>query len=64
MVVEFEEIVCVIEEVFCVWCIWFVFKCGEVVWIFGEEFCKYKDEFGVLVMFEMGKIRSEGFGEV
>ena len=37
---------------------------GEVVRQLGEEFRKYKSELGALISWEMGKIRSEGEGEV
>jgi len=37
---------------------------GEVVRLLGEEFRKHKAALGALISWEMGKIRSEGEGEV
>jgi aldehyde dehydrogenase (NAD+) len=37
---------------------------GEVIRQLGEEFRKYKKELGALIAWEMGKVRSEGEGEV
>ena len=37
---------------------------GELVRLLGEELRKAKDDLGLLVSIEAGKIRSEGLGEV
>ena len=37
---------------------------GEAVRLIGEEFRRHKDALGALISLEMGKIRSEGLGEV
>lgn len=37
---------------------------GEVVRLIGEQLRKHKDDLGLLVTLEAGKIRSEGLGEV
>lgn len=39
-------------------------KRGEVIRLLGEELRKHKKELGALISLEMGKIRSEGEGEV
>ena len=37
---------------------------GEIVRQIGETFRKYKEPLGQLISLEMGKILSEGYGEV
>ena len=37
---------------------------GEIVRLIGEQLRKHKDDLGLLVTLEAGKIRSEGLGEV
>jgi len=39
-------------------------KRGDVIRLFGEELRKYKEPLGKLISLEMGKILSEGLGEV
>lgn len=39
-------------------------KRGDVIWWFGEELWKNKENLGKLISLEMGKILSEGLGEV
>ncbi|MEM9407926.1 MAG: aldehyde dehydrogenase family protein [Acidobacteriota bacterium] len=61
---ELEETVRVTEEAFREWRTWPAPKRGEVVRLLGEELRSHKDALGALVTLEMGKIRSEGLGEV
>ncbi len=61
---ELEKTVEVSEEAFREWRTWPAPKRGEVVRILGEELRRHKDALGALVTLEMGKIKSEGLGEV
>lgn len=61
---ELEETVRVTEAAFREWRTWPAPKRGEVVRILGEELRAHKEALGALVTLEMGKIRSEGLGEV
>lgn len=46
------------------WQSWSMVKRGDIVREFGEELRKYKEPLGKLITLEMGKIYSEGQGEV
>ena len=52
------------EAAFRTWRAWPAPKRGEVVRRLGEELRRHKKDLGLLVTLEMGKIRSEGEGEV
>jgi L-aminoadipate-semialdehyde dehydrogenase len=52
------------QAAFRTWRIWPAPKRGEVVRRLGEELRRHKKDLGLLVTLEMGKIRSEGEGEV
>jgi aldehyde dehydrogenase (NAD+) len=52
------------EAAFRTWRTWPAPKRGEVVRRLGEELRRHKKDLGLLVTLEMGKIRSEGEGEV
>jgi aldehyde dehydrogenase (NAD+) len=51
-------------EAFREWRTWPAPKRGEVVRQLGEALRRHKDDLGLLVTLEVGKIRSEGLGEV
>ena len=61
---DYENVVAVSQEAFKEWRTWTAPKRGEVVRILGEELRRSKDALGALVTIEMGKIKSEGLGEV
>ncbi|HKK73027.1 MAG TPA: aldehyde dehydrogenase family protein [Candidatus Krumholzibacteria bacterium] len=61
---EYETIVQASQERFRLWRMTPAPKRGEVVRDIGEELRKYKRPLGQLVAWEMGKILSEGEGEV
>lgn len=64
MFVDVECKIDVVYDVFFKWCMVLVLVCGEFVCVFGNVLCEYKVELGCFVMFEVGKIMLEGFGEV
>jgi aldehyde dehydrogenase (NAD+) len=61
---EYERVAAVTVEAFREWRTWPAPRRGEVVRQLGEELRRHKDELGRLVTLEMGKILSEGLGEV
>ena len=61
---EYEEIAAVSERAFHEWRTWPAPRRGEVVRQLCEELRRHKDALGSLVTLEMGKILSEGLGEV
>ncbi len=61
---EYEEAVRVSVEAFEQWRTWPAPKRGEVVRLLAEELRRHKDDLGRLVTVEMGKVLSEGLGEV
>jgi len=61
---DYETIAQVTADAFREWRTWTAPARGEVVRQLGLELRKHKDELGRLVTFEVGKILSEGLGEV
>ncbi len=61
---DYERVVSVTVEAFKEWRTWPAPRRGEIVRLVAEELRKHKDELGRLVTLEMGKILSEGLGEV
>ncbi|MBD3867679.1 MAG: aldehyde dehydrogenase family protein [Acidobacteria bacterium] len=61
---EYEQVVSAAEEGFRTWRMMPAPLRGQVIRDLGEELRKYKDPLGRLVAMEMGKILSEGLGEV
>jgi aldehyde dehydrogenase (NAD+) len=61
---EYEQVVSAAEEGFRSWRMMPAPLRGQVIRDLGEELRKYKDPLGRLVSLEMGKILSEGLGEV
>lgn len=53
-----------VQDAFTVWRTWPAPRRGEVIRVFGDILRKNKRELGALVSIEMGKILSEGEGEV
>ncbi len=61
---DYERVVADAEQAFEAWRLKPAPQRGEIVRQIGEEFRKHKDELGRLISREMGKILSEGLGEV
>jgi aldehyde dehydrogenase (NAD+) len=61
---DYEEVVRISAEAFLEWRQWPAPKRGEVVRQLADGLRRHKDELGQLVTVEMGKILSEGLGEV
>jgi aldehyde dehydrogenase (NAD+) len=61
---DYERVAAVSVEAFREWRTWTAPRRGEVVRQLGEELRRHKEELGRLVTLEVGKILSEGLGEV
>jgi aldehyde dehydrogenase (NAD+) len=61
---DYERVACAAQEAFIPWRMQPAPLRGEVVRQLGEAFRQNKKALGALIAFEMGKIRSEGEGEV
>jgi L-aminoadipate-semialdehyde dehydrogenase len=61
---DYERVAAVAVEAFHEWRTWPAPQRGEVVRQLGEELRHHKEELGRLVSLEVGKILSEGLGEV
>jgi aldehyde dehydrogenase (NAD+) len=61
---EYERVAATTVEAFREWRTWTAPRRGEVVRQLGEELRRHKDELGRLVTLEVGKVLSEGLGEV
>ncbi len=61
---EYEKVAAVTIEAFREWQTWTAPKRGEIVRQLGDELRRHKEELGLLVSLEVGKILSEGRGEV
>ena len=61
---DYNKVVEKAQEAFKVWREVPAPKRGEIVRQMGEELRKYKEDLGILVSYEMGKIYQEGLGEV
>jgi L-aminoadipate-semialdehyde dehydrogenase len=61
---EYETVIKASEEAFKQWRMVPAPKRGEVMHNLGQELRKYKDPLGTLISLEMGKIKTEGDGEV
>ena len=61
---DYERVAARTAEAFRSWRSWPAPKRGEVVRQLGEALREHKDDLGLLVTLEVGKIRSEGLGEV
>ena len=61
---DYETVIAASEEAFRTWRMMPAPKRGEIVRQLGEELRKHKDPLGRLVSLEMGKILTEGLGEV
>jgi aldehyde dehydrogenase (NAD+) len=61
---DYEQVAAVSLEAFREWRTWPAPQRGEVVRQLGDELRRHKDELGRLVTLEVGKILSEGLGEV
>jgi aldehyde dehydrogenase (NAD+) len=61
---DYERVVRSSEEAFRAWREWPAPKRGEIVRQLGEELRAHKDDLGKLVSLEVGKVLSEGLGEV
>ena len=61
---EYETVVATTEEAFRAWREWPAPRRGEVVRQLGEALREHKEDLGALVTLEVGKILSEGLGEV
>ncbi len=61
---DYEQVAAVSMEAFREWRTWPAPRRGEVVRQLGEELRRHKEELGQLVSLEVGKILSEGLGEV
>jgi aldehyde dehydrogenase (NAD+) len=61
---DYERVIEATQAAFKTWRMWPAPKRGEVVRQMGEELRKNKDALGRLVTLEMGKIHTEGLGEV
>jgi aldehyde dehydrogenase (NAD+) len=61
---DYERVAATADEAFKVWRTWPAPKRGEVVRQLGDELRRHKDALGALVTLEMGKVLSEGLGEV
>ncbi len=63
-VADYESVLATTQERFRAWRSVPAPQRGEVIRLLGQELRKYKSELGALISLEMGKIRSEGEGEV
>ncbi len=61
---DYEQVVAACDNAFQTWRMLPAPKRGEVVRRLGEELRRYKKPLGALISHEMGKIRTEGEGEV
>jgi aldehyde dehydrogenase (NAD+) len=61
---EYERVAAATVDAFRIWQTWPAPRRGEVVRLLGEELRRHKDELGRLVTLEVGKVTSEGLGEV
>ena len=61
---DYEQVVVAAGQAFASWCMVPAPRRGEIVRQLGEELRRDKDALGALVSLEMGKILSEGLGEV
>ncbi len=61
---EYERVVEATVDAFREWRTWTAPRRGEVVRQLGDALREHKDDLGALVTLEVGKIRSEGLGEV
>jgi aldehyde dehydrogenase (NAD+) len=61
---DYEAIMVQAQQAFLQWRVIPAPQRAEVVRLIGQELRKYKDELGMLVSYEMGKIFEEGKGEV
>lgn len=61
---EYENVVAVAGKAFSDWRMVPAPRRGEIVRLIGLELRKYKEQLGMLVSWEMGKILQEGLGEV
>ncbi|HYG61081.1 MAG TPA: aldehyde dehydrogenase family protein [Thermoanaerobaculia bacterium] len=61
---DYEKVSAATVEAFREWQTWPAPRRGEVVRQLGEELRRHKEELGVLVSLETGKVLSEGRGEV
>ncbi|HEY0782410.1 MAG TPA: aldehyde dehydrogenase family protein, partial [Thermoanaerobaculia bacterium] len=61
---EYERVMAATVEAFHAWQTWPAPRRGEVVRQLGEELRRHKDDLGRLVTLEVGKVLSEGLGEV
>jgi len=61
---EYARVMAAAEEAFKVWRLVPAPKRGEIVRQLGEELRAHKAELGALVTLEMGKVKTEGLGEV
>ncbi len=61
---DYERVARAATEAFEVWRTWPAPKRGEIVRQLGDELRRHKDALGALVTLEVGKVLSEGLGEV
>jgi aldehyde dehydrogenase (NAD+) len=61
---DYEQMIPVMEDAFKRWRVLPAPKRGEIVRQIGEALREHKDDLGALVTMEVGKVRSEGLGEV
>ncbi|MGE0641176.1 MAG: aldehyde dehydrogenase family protein [Thermoanaerobaculia bacterium] len=61
---DYERVAAASVRAFQDWRLWPAPKRGEVVRQLGEELRRHKEDLGLLVTLEVGKVRSEGLGEV
>ena len=61
---DYERVAAVTVEAFREWRTWPAPRRGEIVRQLGEELRRHKEDLGRLVTLEVGKILSEGLGEV
>lgn len=61
---EYEQVIAESQEAFTRWRMLPAPKRGEIIRQLGEEFRRYKEPLGQLISLEVGKILSEGLGEV
>jgi aldehyde dehydrogenase (NAD+) len=61
---DYERVAAATADAFHVWKRWPAPRRGEVVRQLGEALREHKEDLGLLVTLEVGKVRSEGLGEV
>jgi aldehyde dehydrogenase (NAD+) len=61
---DYERVAASSQAAFAEWRTWPAPRRGEVVRQLGEELRQHKEELGLLVTLEVGKVLSEGLGEV